>query len=528
MPPTAETLVGRGAELAALDASLAAARREFAAIEVVGEPGIGKTRLLAELEARADAQGCLVLAGSASELDADLPFGLFVDALDEYLYGLEPHRLAALDDGTRAELAHVFPALAGAAAEREERYRLHRAVRALLEELASPKPLVVVLDDLHWADSGSLELLGSLLRRPPAAPVLLALAVRPRQVPERIAAALERIERIELGAFSEAEARELVGDAADDVFADSGGNPFYLEQLARAPRRAAAGPAVAVAGVEVPRAVAAALAGELAQLSGDARVVLAGAAVAGDPFEPELAAAAADVSEELAMAALDDLLRGDLVRPTDVPRRFRFRHPLVRGAVYEGAPGGWRLLAHERSAHALAGARRERAGARPPRRALRPPRRPGRGGAAARGRCGRGGPRAGDGRAALRDRAAAARTARAGAGGSARGAGGRAHGRGPVAAGLRRDPREPGAQRRAARAGDRDRGGAREHARAPPRGPRPAAGGARAAPRRTLARGVDPDARDRPRRALPDAVRGDARVGGTRARRGARARSTAA
>ena len=112
-----------------------------AAIELVGEPGIGKTRLLAELAARADARGYLVLSGSASELEQDLPFWVFVDALDEYLQGLEPRLLDDLEDGVRAELATVFPSLASLAAGREvapqhERYRSHRAVRALLELLA--------------------------------------------------------------------------------------------------------------------------------------------------------------------------------------------------------------------------------------------------------------------------------------------------------------------------------------------------------------------------------------------------------
>ena len=81
--------------------------------------------------------------------------------------------------------------------------------------------------------------------------------------------------------------------------------------------------------------------------------MLEGASVAGDPFDPELAAAAAGVDELAAIAALDELLRLDLVRETDVPRRFRFRHPLVRRAVYEATPGGWRLGAHERGAQAL-------------------------------------------------------------------------------------------------------------------------------------------------------------------------------
>jgi DNA-binding CsgD family transcriptional regulator len=91
--------------------------------------------------------------------------------------------------------------------------------------------------------------------------------------------------------------------------------------------------------------------------------VLEGAAVAGDPFEPELAAAAAATSEAAAMHAVDELLRLDLIRTTDVPRRFRFRHPLVRRAVYEATAGGWRLGAHERCAEAL-GARGASAAAR--------------------------------------------------------------------------------------------------------------------------------------------------------------------
>ena len=74
----------------------------------------------------------------------------------------------------------------------------------------------------------------------------------------------------------------------------------------------------------------------------------------GDPFEPELAAAAAGATEQIALTALDELLTATLIRQTDVPRRFRFRHPLLRRAVYQAAPAGWLLGAHERSAAALA------------------------------------------------------------------------------------------------------------------------------------------------------------------------------
>jgi tetratricopeptide (TPR) repeat protein len=311
-----------------------------------------------------------VLSGSASELERELPFSVFVDALDEYVQGLEPSRLDALDDDTRAELAHVLPALTtlGAgdgAVLQQERYRAHRAVCRLLEELAQTKPLVLLLDDLHWADSGSLELLGSLLRRPPSAAVLTAITLRPRQLPDRLAVALERarragtVTRLELGVLGPDEARQLLGtDVSGGLYEESGGNPFYLEQLARWSHRAdndvPAASAVSLAGVQVPRAVAAALAEELALLPAGTRRVLEGAAVAGDPFEPELAAAADGVHEPAAVDALDELLRRDLVRPTDVPRRFRFRHPLVRGAVYGAAPGGWRLAAHERCADYLA------------------------------------------------------------------------------------------------------------------------------------------------------------------------------
>src|SRR5215472_4461604 len=211
-------LVGRASELGSLEGILGELDRGCpGAIEVAGEPGIGKTRLLRELAARAGGRGHLVLSGAASEFEHDLPFSVFVDALDEYLAGLQPGRLSVLDDAVQAELAHIFPALSALAgghqvSPQHERYRSHRAVRALLEHLAQTLPVVLVLDDFHWADPASAELLGALLRRPPAAAVLVAVALRPRQLPDRLSAAFERahrtaaLTRIELVALTPVEA----------------------------------------------------------------------------------------------------------------------------------------------------------------------------------------------------------------------------------------------------------------------------------------------------------------------------------
>ena len=205
--------VGRGAELAALDECLRAA-------QVRGDRDRRRARDRQDAVARRSwrrgptARGCLVLTGSASELEADLPFGVFVDALDEYLHALEPRRLDELDDAARRarpRLPLARPRHDGAPVER---YRLHRAVRELLEALAVPKPLV-----LHPRRPalGGLGLAGAAGRA--AAPAAGGAAccsrsaIRPRQIPERLAGALERaaqhVTRIELGSLSAAEAREL-------------------------------------------------------------------------------------------------------------------------------------------------------------------------------------------------------------------------------------------------------------------------------------------------------------------------------
>jgi DNA-binding NarL/FixJ family response regulator len=356
--------VGRRQELAAVDATLDGLRGGRARFLVVsGEPGIGKTRLLGQLAERAAERRHPVFVGRGAELESELPFAIWVDALDDHVSTLGERKLEALIGDRVGELARVLPsaAPAGAGGLQDERFHAYRAVRALLQRMAMGHPVVLMLDDVHWADDPSLELIAHLLRRPPPAPVLIALAFRAGQIPNSLLATLEQagrdglVSEIGLGPLSEAEADALLGTPAlPAVYRQSGGNPFYLEELARAPAPAAGEPGAEAEHVGVPPAVAAALGQEIAGLPEPARRLGWGAAVAGEPFDLDLAGAAAGMKERETLAAIDQLLAANVAGPTDVPRRYRFRHPLVRRAVYDRAGEAWRLEAHARAARALA------------------------------------------------------------------------------------------------------------------------------------------------------------------------------
>jgi ATP/maltotriose-dependent transcriptional regulator MalT len=361
-------LVGRAAERAAIADTLAAWRaRPGGVVAIEGEPGIGKSRLLAHIAdaahgaaavaqgAGASAGGATVLHARASEFEHDLPHALWTEALGGHLAALGERRLSRLGLADPDALAAMLPVLGDASAT--DRHRTHRALRDLLERLAATAPLVLCLDDVHWADPASVDALAALIRRPPAGPVLLAWAAREGQIPAPLVAAMaaalreERGTALALAPLSESEAAELVGAAAASIYPQAGGNPFYLEQLARV---AGGARAAALAGDgSVPPMVAAALSSELAELSPEARQLLDAAAVAGDPFDADLAAEVAGLSEPAALDALDELLGRAIARPDAAPRRFAFRHPVVRHAVYEAIPGGRRLGAHGRAAAAL-------------------------------------------------------------------------------------------------------------------------------------------------------------------------------
>lgn len=374
---TQSRFVGRAEELERLHSALdVVAEGSAAALAIVGDAGIGKTRLLEQLAVAADERGHLVLLGSAAEFERDLPFGVLVDALDDPIRALGADKVQRLGAELQAQLGQIFPALADLAGDpgrhlHHERYRAHRAVRELLERLSASHPVVLLLDDLHWADHASIELLAAMLRRPPAAPVLLALALRPRQAPAPLTSMLDHavraglVQRLDLAALSEADARALTAAAIRPsqwapLYELAGGNPFFLEELAHSMGRRDA--AVTAGGRDdaslgdgaLPGAVAAALTREQDLLSERARTLLRSAAVVGDPFDADLAAVAAEMGEDAALEALDELLAGAFVHPTDVPGHFRFRHPLLRRSAYDATLSGWRRRAHERLASSLA------------------------------------------------------------------------------------------------------------------------------------------------------------------------------
>ncbi|HEY6798095.1 MAG TPA: AAA family ATPase [Kineosporiaceae bacterium] len=391
-PPSrrGEPLVGRHGELQELDRLLAlTTSRPTPGVEIVGDPGIGKTRLLAELGDRGRAAGRPVLWGRASEFERHVPFSIIHDAFECLDMAAVDQRgaLAALGPQQQDLLRTAFPALAtGTAAVPAhgpgpgERYRLHRAIREFLVALSSSAGLVVVLDDLHWADDASVEVIEYLLRRPlhggpwgaTLGTVLLAVAHRPRQTPSRLRHALAsarhdgRIVRLELQPLTPADVEELLPDHDDPrrrqrLYAESGGNPLYLQALlardvpsppgARPPGAVPPGGACAQPGV--PERINAALSAEVDALTPRQLVVARAVAVSGDGVHPELIARTAALPPADVLPALDELVGRDLIRTTGSGGRFMFRHPLIRRVVYDGAPPGWRVAAHARAATAL-------------------------------------------------------------------------------------------------------------------------------------------------------------------------------
>lgn len=354
--PSSDELIGRATELAAVRRVLATTS-EPAVIAVTGDPGIGKSRILNQLCTEAAGAGYVVVRGSATEFERHLPFGALVESFDDWQ--------RTRDRGWARFGEQVGELLRGLSAAPDAGtsawFGLHRRIRTLLEDLARPRGLVLVLDDVHWADDALVELIGYLLRWPPRSRFVLALGYRPRQVDSRVleavhGCAIDPTERLELGPLSNEEAYQLAGQelsraTREYVVRESGGNPLFLTAL-----RQAAGTTNGL-GVDqdedLPTAVHAAFLSEIRGLTTDQLEVVQAAAIARDPFEYELVAAIADVAEGDVVRMVDELVKRDLIRQVSPAPRFGFRHPLLRRLVYTSIPAGIRRDAHRRAAARL-------------------------------------------------------------------------------------------------------------------------------------------------------------------------------
>ncbi|WP_329223497.1 AAA family ATPase [Streptomyces sp. NBC_01485] len=375
---TAATLVGRSGELKRLDAVIGGLGRDGvpAVVDIAADAGMGKSRLLGELCARARQRGLTVLRGRATEYERHTPFQTFTDAFADV-------DRAFLDSADVPEAAapvlHGADRVQGAASGttgNRDRFGLYRAVADVLTGLGERSGLVVALDDLHWADPASLELLDHLVRHPVRGRVLLVVARRGRQTPPSLAAALTRgvdsgaVLPLALGPLPEQDAIETLasdlppGDAKE-IYESSEGNPLYLLSLLHAFRRGgAASPGTTVRAHDdtasgVPSGLGSLLLDELTALTAAQRRTVEAVAVLGDHATPAMLSltTAPTTADEDETEQLDDcvgaLARRDLLRRGS-DGRWTLRHPVLRALVYENTAEPRRAEIHRGAADELA------------------------------------------------------------------------------------------------------------------------------------------------------------------------------
>jgi DNA-binding SARP family transcriptional activator len=364
--------VGRDAELAVLDAAWdRAATGARHVVVVTGEAGIGKTRLATEAARRVSSRGGLVLFGRCDQ-EAIVPYQPIVEALDGYVAATPSDELPAMDDAALAELAAVLPSLDGPLAGRggpDGRARLFDAVTALVASAAADRAVLLVLDDLQWADDDTLLLVRHLLRRAGAAPVLVVAVSRdhdvaPGSVLGDVIHALDRdgwVRRLPLGGLEEADVRVLVRRSVptprDQVtltrrlMAETAGNPFLVTEMLRPPLDAS--------DAQIPLGVQELVAGRLRRLGVAATELLRAGAVAGTRFELDLVAAAAGLDEAATLDGLDAALASGLVAEESA-ERYRFPHDIVRRTLVAQLSGARRRALHARLADAIEARRPDR------------------------------------------------------------------------------------------------------------------------------------------------------------------------
>lgn len=386
MPPRSlrPPFVGRRQELATLLGRLdLAGQGEGNAVLITGEPGIGKTRLLHELGDLASARGALVLSGRAYELDGQPPYLPFSEALCDYVrrrgvaalaghLGSDAARLVALVPELRQQVPELAP-VAGSADE-YARFALFEAVTGCLRSIArtAPAGLLLVLEDLQWADAASLLLLQYLAQRLAGVPLLLALSARTSardrtQPLQETLATLARegsTERLRLTALGEDAAACLIAgitgvapapSVAAALQRESTGNPFFLTELVRhlqSEHRDLTDPDAVTAGWGMPDSVRDVIARQLARLSPETDRLLQAAAVLGDGFSAaELGAMAGSAPLPL-LEGLDEALAAGLLH--EEGERYHFGHALVRQTLETTLRLPQRQQLHLRAAEALA------------------------------------------------------------------------------------------------------------------------------------------------------------------------------
>ena len=369
--------VGRANELTRLSEALelAAAGRPLTRL-ITGEAGIGKSRLVEEFLGRARAADALVLQGDCLPLgESGLAYAPFVAALRPLVRSLDAERLGRLIGPGRAELAHLLPDLGppplrakrpadASLSATTARARLFEIMFGVLHRLAEERPLVLVLEDLHWADASTRDLLRFLVRNARTEPILVVATYRSDELHRRHPLRplltelqrLESVEIIELTAFGEAEvAAQLAGirgsppdpDLVATVLARSGGNPFFAEELL----------AAGAAGLVLSRSLRDTLEDRVRQMSADAQQVVRVASVAGARVDHDVLAAVADLQEGRLADGLRELIEHHLLVATspDQEPGYAFRHALVQEVVYGELLPSERTQLHAAYATAIAG-----------------------------------------------------------------------------------------------------------------------------------------------------------------------------
>jgi len=383
--------IGRAAELVRLaDAYARAAAGDSWTVVVAGEAGIGKTRLVEGFATTITMSGGRVLIGGCLPLGAGgLPYGPFVEALRGLFRDVDPGALPALLGPGRADLARLMPEVLTANERRstEERsapdgddrfgqVRLFELVLGVLERLARISPVALIVEDLHWADPSTRDLVAFLVRNLRDERVLLMLTIRtdesdPTGTFLGYLAGLERgerVDRLDLARFDRSDLAALMtdelGGAPDPDLVDrtlerSGGNPFYAEQVLAASREAGAGALPArLRDVLLARAAAVPAAGQ---------EVLRVASAAGARIDEDMLTAVSDLAPPVVRAGLREVVDRRILIPA--PDRsspsYVFSHALLREVIHESLHPGERARLHARYAAALGARVRDQVAGRP-------------------------------------------------------------------------------------------------------------------------------------------------------------------